>query len=122
MLKDICGSELDDRRPAGFDGHGRRWFGVRGRGRIRQFGITALVKGKVDIGSIAAEDVASVAGSIHPSLDGAIGSDLRVGAVAGAISQTMSDSRAKSCASGLFGAPDMGSNPSKIKSPRMSAV
>ena len=37
-------------------------------------------------GSIAAEDAASVAGSIHPSLDGATGSELRVGAVAGAIS------------------------------------
>ena len=36
--------------------------------------------------SIAAEDTAFVAGSIHPSMDGAIGSELRVGAVAGAVS------------------------------------
>ena len=36
--------------------------------------------------SIAAENAASVAGSIYPSMDGAIGSELRVGAVAGAIS------------------------------------
>ena len=36
-------------------------------------------------GSIAAEDTASMAGSIHLSMDGATGSELRVGAVAGAI-------------------------------------
>ena len=37
-------------------------------------------------GSIAAEGKASVAGSIHPSMDGATGSELGVGAAAGAIS------------------------------------
>ena len=37
-------------------------------------------------GSIAAEGKASVAGSIHPSMDGATGSELRVGAAACAIS------------------------------------
>ena len=37
-------------------------------------------------GSIATESAASVAGSIPPSLDGAIGSELRVGANAGAAS------------------------------------
>ena len=37
-------------------------------------------------GSIAAKDTASVAGSIHPPMDGAAGSELRVGAVAGTIS------------------------------------
>ena len=37
-------------------------------------------------GSIAAEGKASVAGSIHPSMDGATGSELSVGAAAGAIS------------------------------------
>ena len=37
-------------------------------------------------GSIAAEGKASVAGSIHPTMDGAIGSELRVGAVAGVVS------------------------------------
>ena len=37
-------------------------------------------------GSIAAEGKASVAGSIHPSMVGATGSELRVGAAAGAIS------------------------------------
>ena len=37
-------------------------------------------------GSITADGKASVAGSIHPSMDGAIGSELRVGAVANAVS------------------------------------
>ena len=37
-------------------------------------------------GSIAAEDEASVVGSIHPSMGGATGSELKVGAAAGAIS------------------------------------
>ena len=37
-------------------------------------------------GSIAAEGTASMAGSIHPSMDGTTGSELRVGAVAGAVS------------------------------------
>ena len=50
-------------------------------------------------GSIVAEGKASVAGSIHPSMDHAIGSELRVGAAAGAISQTPFDGRSKSCSS-----------------------
>ena len=37
-------------------------------------------------GSIAAKGEASVVGSIHPSAERAIGSELRVGAAAGAIS------------------------------------
>ena len=37
-------------------------------------------------GLFADEDKASVAGSIHPSAEGATGSELRVGAAAGAIS------------------------------------
>ena len=37
-------------------------------------------------GSIAAEGKASVVGSIHPSMEGATGSGLRLGAAAGAIS------------------------------------
>ena len=44
-------------------------------------------------GSIATESAASVAGSIHPSSDGAICSGLRAGVVAGVISQTLSDGR-----------------------------
>ena len=50
-------------------------------------------------GSITAEGKASVAGSIHPSMDGATGSELRVGAAACAISWTLSDGRAKSYSS-----------------------
>ena len=50
-------------------------------------------------GSIVSEDKASVAGSIHPSMDGATGFELRVGAAAGAISRTLSDGRAKSYSS-----------------------
>ena len=50
-------------------------------------------------GSIAAEGKASVAGSIHPSAEGITGSELRVGADAGAISLTLSDGRAKSYSS-----------------------
>ena len=37
-------------------------------------------------GTIATEGKASVAGSIHPSMDGVTGSELRVGTAAGAIS------------------------------------
>ena len=48
-------------------------------------------------GSIAAECAASGAGSIHPSSDGAICSRSRAGVVAGAISRTLFDGRAKSC-------------------------
>ena len=50
-------------------------------------------------GSIATESAASMAGSIHPSSDGAICSGLRAGVVAGVISRTLSDGRAKSCSS-----------------------
>ena len=43
-------------------------------------------KVRLMFGSIAAEGKASVAGSIHLSMDGATGSELWVGAAAGAIS------------------------------------
>ena len=49
-------------------------------------------------GSIAAGGKAFVAGSIHPSAEGATGSKLRVEAAAGAI-LTLSDGRAKSYSS-----------------------
>ena len=45
-----------------------------------------LCKLRSMFGFIAAEGKASVAGSIHPSMDGATGSELRVGAATGAIS------------------------------------
>ena len=46
-------------------------------------------------GSIAAEGNTSVLGSIPPSMVGATGPELRVGAAAGAISSALSDGRAK---------------------------
>ena len=49
-------------------------------------------------GYIATKCAASVEGSIHPSAEGATGSELRVGAAAGAI-LTPSDGRAKSYSS-----------------------
>ena len=63
--------------------------------------LTARLSCKVRsmFGSIAAEGKASVAGSIHLSMDGAIGSESRVGVAAGAISRTLSDGRAKSYSS-----------------------
>ena len=79
-----------------------------------------------EVGSVfgfkADECATSVAGSIPPSSDGAICSGLIPGAATGAIPRIMCDGRSKSCSSRLFGVPDMGSNPSKIKSPRISAV
>ena len=56
-------------------------------------------KVRLMFGSIAAEGKASVVGSIHLSVEGATGSELRVRAAAGAISLTLSDGRAKSCSS-----------------------
>ena len=50
-------------------------------------------------GSSADECAALVAGSIHPSSDGAICSRLGAGAAIGAISRTPSDGRSKSCTS-----------------------
>ena len=50
-------------------------------------------------GSITAECAASVAGSIRPFSDDTICSGLRAGVVAGVISRTLSDGRAKSCSS-----------------------
>ena len=73
-------------------------------------------------GSIAVEIAAPEAVSNHPSSIGAVGSELRVGADAGATSGVLFGGRARSYPSRQCGAPDCGSNPSKIKSPRMLAV
>ena len=59
----------------------------------------ASSEAKSVFGSIAAECVDSMAGSINPSSDGMICSGLRAGAVAGVISPTLSDGRSKSCSS-----------------------
>ena len=55
------------------------------------------LEAKYVFGSIAVECATSVAGSIHPSSDGTIGSRLRAGAATGVISRTPSDGRSKSC-------------------------
>ena len=73
-------------------------------------------------GSIAIETAAPDVVSNHPSSIGAVGSELRVGADAGAASGVLFGGRARSYPSRQCGAPGCGSNPSKIKSPRMSAV
>ena len=50
-------------------------------------------------GSIAVEAAASAAGSSHPPSVGVVGSGLKVGVVAGAVSGTLFGGRAKSCQS-----------------------
>ena len=82
----------------------------------------ALQRTGMVFGSIAVETAAPEAVSNHPSSIGAVGSKLRVGADAGAASGVLFGGRARSYPSRQCGAPDYGSNPSKIKSPRMSAV
>ena len=72
--------------------------------------------------SIAVGIAAPEATSNHPSSIGAVGSELRVEADAGAASRALFSGRARSCSSGQCGVLGSGSNPSKIKSPRMSAV
>ena len=73
-------------------------------------------------GSTAIETAAPEAVSNHPSSIGAVGSELRVGADAGVASRVLFGGRARSYPSRQCGMPGYGSNPSKIKSPRMSAV
>ena len=73
-------------------------------------------------GSIAIETTAPEAVSNHLSSIGAVGSELRVEADAGVASGVLFGSRARSYPSRQCGAPGYGSNPSKIKSPRMSVV
>ena len=73
-------------------------------------------------GSIAVEISHLEAASNHPSSIGAVGSELRVEADAGAAFRSLLGGRARSCSSWQCGALGSGWNPSKIKSPRMSAV
>ena len=73
-------------------------------------------------GSIAVGIAAPEAASNHPSSIGAVGSELRVKADVGAASRALFGGRARSCSSCQCGALGSGSNLSKIKSPRMSAV
>ena len=73
-------------------------------------------------GSIAVETAAPKVVSSHPSSIGAVASELRVGADVGAASGVLFGGRSRSYPSRQCGAPGCGSNSSKIKSPRMSAV
>ena len=82
----------------------------------------ALQRTRLVFGSIAVEITAPEAVSNHPSSIGAVGSELRVGADAGAASGVPSGGRARSYPSRQCDALGCGSNPSKIKSQRMSAV
>ena len=72
--------------------------------------------------SFAVETAAPEVVSSHPSSISAAGSELGVGADAGAAPRVLFGGRARSYPSRQCGAPGYGSNPSKIKSPRMSAV
>ena len=73
-------------------------------------------------GSIAVETATPEVVSNHLSSIGAVGSDLRVGADAGAASGVLFGGRARSYPSRQCDAPGCGSNSSKIKSPRMLAM
>ena len=73
-------------------------------------------------GSFAFEIVAPEVTSSRSSLIGAIGSGLRVGTGARAASRALFGGRARSCLSTQCGALSCGLNPSKIESPRVSAV
>ena len=72
--------------------------------------------------SIAVKTAAPEAVSNYPSSTGAVGSKLRVGADAGAVSGVLFGGRARSYPSRQCGAPGCGPNPSKNKSLGMSAV
>ena len=82
----------------------------------------ALQRKGMVFGSIAVEIVAPEAVSSHPSSTGEGSSELGVGADANAASRVLSGGRARSYPSRQCGVLGCGSNPSKIKSPRMSAV
>ena len=74
------------------------------------------------LGSIAVGVAAPKVASNRPSSIGAVGSELSVKADAGAASRALFGGRARSYPSRQCGMLGYGSNPSKIKSPWMSAV
>ena len=94
MLKDICGGEFHDRRPIGFDWQGRGWFGSgRESGTLESRAAQRIM---LVFGSIAVETAAPEAVSSHPFSIGAVGSELRVEADAGAASGVLFGGRARS--------------------------
>ena len=93
MLKDIRDGEFHDRHPIGFDWPGRGRFGVRKR--VRYLGVTGCAV-RLVFGSIVVETAAPEVVSNHPSSIGAVGSELRVRADAGAASGVLFGDRARS--------------------------
>ena len=94
MLKDICGGEFPDRRP--IDSIGR---GVNGSEFGKESGtLESWVVQRIMLvfRSITVETAAPEAVSSHPSLIGAVGSELRVEADAGAASGVLFGGRARS--------------------------
>ena len=81
-----------------------------------------FAENRLVFGSITVEIAAPEAVSSHSSSIGAVGSELRVGADTGAASRALFGGKARSYPSRQCGTLGRGSNPSKIKSPRMSAV
>ena len=94
MLKDIRGGEFHDRRPTGFDWQGHRRSGVRKESDTLESWVVQRVR--LVFGSIAVETAAPEAVSSHPSSIGVVGSELRVGADAGAASGVLFGGRARS--------------------------
>ena len=97
MLKDVRGSKLHDRRPIRFDRQGHGGFGSgeeSGSLESRVSWSAGLVFGSIAVGIAALE-----AASNHPSSIGAVGSELRVEADAGAASRALFGGRARSCSS-----------------------
>ena len=80
----------------------------------------ALQRTRLVFESIAMEIAAPESVSSHLSSIGAVGSELRVGVDTGAASWALFGGRARSCPSRQRDTLGRGSNPSKIKSPRMS--
>ena len=82
----------------------------------------AMRSAGLESGSTASEIAAPEAASNRLSSIGAVGSESMVRTDACAASKVLFGGRAISCPSRQCGALGCGSNPSKIKSPRMSAV
>ena len=92
-MKDVRSGELHDRCPTGFD-----WRGAGGSESGKESGTSesrASQRIGLVFGSIAVDIAAPEAVSNHPSAIGAVGSELRVRADAGAASRALFGSRAR---------------------------
>ena len=81
------------------DSIGRGADGPESRGESGDGESRASRRIRLVFGSISVEAAASAAGSNHPPSDGVVGSELKVGAAAGAVSRTLFGGRVKSCPS-----------------------